>query len=134
MSKKTINQALTDLFIGLGGKTSELADNTSVSDYIADLESAIKGSSGDSAIYDANGKSIDSYIAGGVLTGTDLNLFDGNTEPVSRIDLSNIVLPPVTAEDNGKILAVVNGAWTLCTLSAEADLTTGAVTFAFNPD
>lgn len=43
MSNKTINQALRDLFIGLGGDISALADNTSVSDYIEDLESAIKG-------------------------------------------------------------------------------------------
>ena len=42
MAKKTINQALKDLFLGLGGDASALADNTSVSDYIADLESAIK--------------------------------------------------------------------------------------------
>lgn len=39
---KTINQALRDLFIGLGGDVSELADNDTVSDYIEDLESAIK--------------------------------------------------------------------------------------------
>lgn len=39
---KSINKALTDLFIGLGGNTADLADNKSVSDYIADLESAIK--------------------------------------------------------------------------------------------
>lgn len=42
MAKKTINQALKDLFLGLGGDPSALADNTSASDYIADLESAIK--------------------------------------------------------------------------------------------
>lgn len=39
---KTINEALKDLFIGLGGDPSQLADNSTVSDYIADLESAIK--------------------------------------------------------------------------------------------
>lgn len=43
MGKKTINQALKDLFLGLGGDSSALADNSSVSDYIEDLESAIKG-------------------------------------------------------------------------------------------
>ena len=42
MSNKTINQALKDLFIGLGGDPAALADNDTVSDYIADLESAIK--------------------------------------------------------------------------------------------
>ena len=42
MAKKTISQALKDLFLGLGGNESALADNTSASDYIQDLESAIK--------------------------------------------------------------------------------------------
>ena len=42
MAKKTINQALKDLFLGLGGDPSKLSDNTSVSDYIEDLESAIE--------------------------------------------------------------------------------------------
>ena len=40
---KTINEALKALFLGLGGDASALADNDTVSDYIADLESAIKG-------------------------------------------------------------------------------------------
>lgn len=44
MAKKTISQALKDLFLGLGGNESALADNTSASDYIQDLESAIKSS------------------------------------------------------------------------------------------
>ena len=43
MSNKTINQALKDLFLGLGGDPSALADNSTISDYIEDLESAIKG-------------------------------------------------------------------------------------------
>ena len=42
MSNITINEALKNLFIGLGGDPSQLADNQTVSDYIADLESAIK--------------------------------------------------------------------------------------------
>lgn len=49
MSNKTINKALTDLFIGLGGNVSALADNKSVSDYIADLENAIKAYVAESA-------------------------------------------------------------------------------------
>lgn len=95
MSKKTINQALKDLFLGLGGDSKELEDNSSVSDYIADLESAIE------------------------------SLIPVIPEPE---------LPSVTAEDNGKVLAVVNGAWTLCTPSAVADTTTGEVTITFTPD
>jgi hypothetical protein len=91
MSNKTINQALKDLFLGLGGESSALADNSSVSDYIEDLESAIKGA-------------------------------------------ASAELPTVTSDDNGKILAVANGEWTLGTLTASANLETGAVTFTFTPD
>ena len=43
-------------------------------------------------------------------------------------------LPAVTADDNGKILAVVDGAWTKVTMTAVADTTTGAVTFTLTPD
>lgn len=39
---KTINQALSDLVIGLGGDPSVLTDNDTVSDYIEDLKDAIK--------------------------------------------------------------------------------------------
>lgn len=42
---KTISQALKDLFLGLGGKSSELSDNTTISDYIEDLTGAIKDAS-----------------------------------------------------------------------------------------
>ena len=52
MSNKTINQALKDLFLGLGGNPSALSDNTSVSDYIEDLESAIKGAASGAQIDD----------------------------------------------------------------------------------
>ena len=39
---KTINQALADLVTGLGESSSVLADNSTISDYIGDLEDAIK--------------------------------------------------------------------------------------------
>ena len=87
---KTINEALKDLFIGLGGNSSALSDNDSVSDYIEDLESAIKA-------------------------------------------VAAAELPEVAAANNGQVLAVVNGAWTLCTMTAVADTTSGAVTFTFTP-
>lgn len=87
---KTINEALKDLFIGLGGNSSALTDNDSVSDYIEDLESAIKA-------------------------------------------VAAAELPEVAAANNGQVLAVVNGAWTLCTITAVADTTSGAVTFTFTP-
>lgn len=87
---KTINEALKDLFIGLGGNSSALTDNDSVSDYIEDLESAIKA-------------------------------------------VAAAELPEVAAANNGQVLAVVDGAWTLCTITAVADTTSGAVTFTFTP-
>ena len=87
---KTINEALKDPFIGLGGNSSALTDNDSVSDYIEDLESAIKA-------------------------------------------VAAAELPEVAAANNGQVLAVVDGAWTLCTITAVADTTSGAVTFTFTP-
>ena len=64
----TINEALKNLFVGLGGDPTELADNQTASDYIDDLESAIKACASEA---------------------------------------SEDILPAVTSEDNGKILAVV---------------------------
>lgn len=75
MANKTIKESIRDLFLALGGNPSALADNADTSDFIDDLESAIKAGA----------------------------------------------LPAVTADDNGKVLAVV-------------DTTTGAVTFTFTPD
>lgn len=42
MSNKTINDALKDLFLALGGDATELSDNTKISDYIEDLKGALK--------------------------------------------------------------------------------------------
>lgn len=91
----TINEALKKLFVGLGGDPTELADNQTASDYIDDLESAIKACASEA---------------------------------------SEDILPAVTSEDNGKILAVVNGAWTKVTITAVADTTSGAVTITLTPD
>lgn len=120
MSKKTINQALKDLFLGLGGDSSALADNSSVSDYVEDLESAIKG-----AASGAVEEIIDDEAAS-----------ESKTYSSAKIEslIPTDELPSVTSDDNGKILAVANGAWTLGTLTASANLETGAVTFTFTPD
>ena len=116
MSNKTINQALKDLFLGLGGNSSALADNTSASDYIEDLESAIKTTASD-VIDDSEASEAITYSS-------------------SKIEslIPEAELPAVTTDDNGKILAVVAGEWTLVTMSAVADTSTGAVTFTFTPD
>lgn len=91
----TINEALKNLFVGLGGDPTELADNQTASDYIDDLESAIKACASEA---------------------------------------SEDILPAVTSEDNGKILAVVDGVWTKVTITAVADTTSGAVTITLTPD
>ena len=60
MGKKTIKQALKDLFLGLGGDPSALGDNTSVSDYIEDLEGAIGGAA-ESLIDDSSASETTTY-------------------------------------------------------------------------
>ena len=116
----TINESLKKLFLGLGGDSSKLADNKDVSDYIDDLESAIAGKAA-SAAEDI----IDDTEAGSSTTYSSSKI-----ESLIPAD----ELPVVSADDNGKVLAVVNGAWTLVTMTAAANLETGAVTFTFTPD
>ena len=91
MGKKTINQALKDLFLGLGGNPSALSDNTSVSDYIADLESAIKGT--------ASGVEIDDSAP-------------SESKVYSSAKVESLIpedeLPEVIAEDIGDVLTVVS--------------------------
>lgn len=116
---KTINEALKDLFLGLGGNSSALSDNDSVSDYIEDLESAIKAS------------------AGGAAEDLIDDTESSETKTYSSSKIASLIpapeLPEVAAANNGQVLAVVDGAWTLCTMTAVADTTSGAVTFTFTP-
>lgn len=116
MANKTIKQSIEDLFIGLGGNPSALTDNTDTSDVIDDLESAIKG------------------CVGGVIDDTA----SSSTKTYSSSKIESLIpadeLPEVTADDNNKILAVVDGAWTKVTLTASANLETGAVTITLTPD
>ena len=92
MGKKTINQALKDLFLGLGGDSSALADNSSVSDYIEDLESAIKGAAAGAQINDETASTTTVYSS-------------SKTEDLIEAIPS---LPSVTSEDIGKVLSVVS--------------------------
>ena len=94
MSNKTINQALKDLFLGLGGDSSALADNSSVSDYVEDLESAIKGA--------ASGAAED--LIDDEEASTDTTYSSTKIESLIPSD----VLPSVTAEDIGDVLTVVS--------------------------
>lgn len=116
MANKTIKESLETLFLGLGGNASALTDNTDTSDVIDDLESAIKG------------------CVGGVIDDTA----SSSTKTYSSSKIESLIpadeLPEVTADDNGKILAVVDGEWTKVTMTAVADTTTGAVTFTLTPD
>ena len=116
MANRTIKEAIEDLYLGLGGSSSALADNVDTSDVIDDLESAIKG------------------CVGGVIDDTA----SSSTKTYSSSKIASLIpeaeLPAVTADDNNKVLAVVEGAWTLCTMTAVADTTTGAVTITFTPD
>ena len=155
MSNKTINQALKDLFLGLGGNSSALADNTSASDYIEDLESAIKATASDAAgdiIDDSEASETKAYSSSKVeslIPAPELPTpASTNVGKVATVvsdgedgyewSAEDVVipqeLPTVTIDDNGKILAVVAGEWTLVTMSAVADTSTGAVTFTFTPD
>lgn len=122
MSNKTINEALKDLFLAHGGSLSTLEDNQCISDFIDDVSTVI-GSNATGTITPAleSGTKIADYS----LNGVDGSLYAPTPEDE---------LPAVTADDNGKILAVVNGAWTLVTPSAVANLETGVVTITFTPD
>ena len=112
---KTINEAMGDLIKGLGANPSVLADNSTVSDYIKDLAGAIKGETA-TLIDDTEASATKTY---------------SSSKIVSLIPAPE--LPAVEAGNNGQVLAVVNGAWALCTIAASANLETGAVTFTFTP-
>ena len=102
MSKKTISQALKDLFLGLGGDPSALADNTTASDYIQDLESAIKAGAG-AQIDDSTASETTTY------SGAKIESLIPENE-----------LPAPAVGDIGKVVSVVSDGES----GAEYDLTT----------
>lgn len=116
---KTMNEALKDVFLSLGGNPSELSDNQTVSDYIEDLGSAIKAEASS-----ASEDMIDDE------TASDSKTFSSNK--ILSI-LPGAELPEVTEANNGQVLAVSGGEWKLCTITATANTETGAVTFSFTP-
>lgn len=115
---KTVNEALRDLFLAHGGDVSDLEDNKSLSDFIADVSTVI-GSN-------ATGEITPAVESGTKIADYTLNGVEGSL-------YAPVELPEVAAANNGQVLAVVNGAWTLCTMTASASLETGAVTFTFTP-
>ena len=94
MSNKTISQALKDVFLGLGGNPSELSDNQTASDYIEDLESAIKGAASGAA-----GDMIDDSEASATKTYSS-----------SKIEslIPDNELPTPAVGDIGKVVSVVS--------------------------
>ena len=139
---KTINQALADLVTGLGESSSILSDNATVSDYIADVEKAIKdyaGATAEAIIDDTEASQTKTYSSSkieSIIPEID-DSASSETKTYSSSKIESLIpadeLPAVTVEDNNRVLAVVNGAWTLCTMTAVADTTTGTVTFTFTP-
>lgn len=51
------------------------------------------------------------------INGTTAGTFTVNASQNVTVDLGTVGLPTVTSADNGKVLMVVNGAWTLVNLS-----------------
>lgn len=96
MSNKTINEALKDVFLELGGNPSELSDNQTISDYIEDLGGAIEDAASGAA------ESIIDDTAASASKTYSSNKINALTAPE---------LPAVTGSDNGKVLGVSNGAW-----------------------
>ena len=160
MAKKTINQALKDLFLGLGGDPSKLSDNTSVSDYIEDLESAIEAAAtaelptpaeanvGKVATVVSDGEDGYEWSAESVVIPQELPTpASTNLGKVATVVSDGAGgyewgaetpsgLPSVTASDNGKIIQVDNGAWTsqdLKTRQATLNMFGSAPSFIF-PD
>ena len=90
MSNKTINQALKDLYTGLGGDPQALADNSTCSDYIEDLESAIKGAASGAQIDDETASTTTVY----------------SSEKTEKLVNSIESLPSVAVGDIGEALIV----------------------------
>lgn len=91
---KTINQALADLVLGLGESSSILSDNMTVSDYIADVEKAIKD------------------YAGGTAEALIDDTSASATKTYSSSKIASLIpeaeLPTPSAGNNGKVATVVS--------------------------
>ena len=113
---KTINQALADLVTGLGESSSILADNKTVSDYIADVETAIKdyaGATAEALIDDTASSETKTYSSSKIVSLIpaidDSEASETKTYSSSKIEslIPEAELPRVTTSDRGKVLAVV---------------------------
>lgn len=118
---KTVNEALRDLFLAHGGDVSDLEDNKSLSDFIADVSTVI-GSNATGSITPVveSGTKIADYT----LNGVEGSLYAPAVAPE---------LPDATELEDGVVLAVVNGAWAPCTISAEENSETGDIDVTLTP-
>lgn len=118
MSNKTVNEALKDLFLAHGGSSSDLEDNKSLSDFIDDVSGVI-------------GSNATGEITPAVESGT--KIADYTLNGVSGSLYAPVELPDASDLADGVVLAVVSGAWTPCTISAEADSETGDIEVTLTP-
>jgi hypothetical protein len=96
MSYKII-QALKNLYVALGGTAANVADVTNTPDMINAIAALDLDAIADNAV------TTDTIKDGNV---TEAKLADG-----VKAKLNATELPAVTAEDNGSVLTVVEGAW-----------------------
>lgn len=115
---KTVNEALRDLFLAHGGDVSDLEDNKSLSDFIADVSTVI-GSN-------ATGEITPAVESGTKIADYTLNGVEGSL-------YAPVELPDATDLEDGVVLAVVNGAWAPCTISAEENSETGDIDVTLTP-
>lgn len=112
----TINEALKSLILALGGDPESMYDNTTISDYIKDLETAMQASGSGAKIDDT--------------TASDSTVYSSaKTESLIPAD----ELPAVTAADIGKILTVVSdgeggATWAESTPESNVFVVTGTLT------
>lgn len=115
--------ALQGLYVALGGKLSDVANITTIPEMLQAISTVAASAAGELPAVAAGD-------IGDVLTVVS----DGKGGAAWGKGEIPSELPTVSGDDNGKILAVAEGDWALGTLSASADLETGAVTFTFTPD
>ena len=104
---KTINEARKDVFLNLGGNPSELSDNSTVSDYIEDLGSAIKAeaSSASEALIDDTKKGAKTTYSSNKIESI-VPVIDDTTASATKVYSSSKVaslIPEGSTEERGYV-------------------------------